>query len=196
MTLKYTCCNWHFLHDVKSFDDLGNCFPSEMICVASASQFQGSLCVAQTSVSSLQPWSVPRGNGWGLGLERFRALGLCFHCPWWNHFRFYNCCYLTACRRGISVGFGFIAQMIKALRGREVIQPVCPWERNFSGFYNILQMGGVVIKTKIKNVGMCLYIHVFVTYWIHSKQPRPCWDSPVSNYFSHNNDTDIFNIQL
>lgn len=51
----------------------------------------------QTLVGWLQPWSAPKGNGWGLGLELFKALGLCLQCPWWNRFGFYNCSNLTAC---------------------------------------------------------------------------------------------------
>lgn len=56
-----------------------------------------SFSAVQTPVSCLQPWSLPRGNGWGLGLELFKALGLYLQCPWWNHFKFYNCSNLKAC---------------------------------------------------------------------------------------------------
>lgn len=51
----------------------------------------------QTLVGWLQPWSAPKGNGWGLGLELFKALGLCLQCPWRNRSGFYNCSNLTAC---------------------------------------------------------------------------------------------------
>lgn len=66
---------------------------------------------AETLVRRLQPWSVPRGNGWGLGLELFKAPGSL--CPWWNHFTFYILSHLTACGRGISAGSGLVAQTTK-----------------------------------------------------------------------------------
>lgn len=66
----------------------------------------------QTPVGCLQPWSVPRGNGWGLGLELFKALGLCLQCPWWKHFKFYNWSNLTAWSqdffRSFFFGFGLV----------------------------------------------------------------------------------------
>lgn len=72
----------------------------------------GSLSAVQTPVGCLQPWSLPRGNGWGLGLELFKAPRLCFQCPWWNHFKFYNCSNLSACSQGFFcffvVGFGLV----------------------------------------------------------------------------------------
>lgn len=84
-------------------------------CVSSSmkdSCSPGCFSAVQTPVGCLQPWSVPRGNGWGLGLELFKALGLCLQCPWWNHFKFYNSSKLTACSQGFFffflVAFGFV----------------------------------------------------------------------------------------
>lgn len=69
-TLSFFCSS-HIRADTI-MRSLQRSVPEGLLCIFS---FFFGCTSAETLVGRLQPWSVPRGNGWGLGLELFKALG-------------------------------------------------------------------------------------------------------------------------